>query len=167
MVTLSGIFESKAKTRFNGGIDFVRCLGGSLAINFSKNLVCKVRNWYHQKMMFFQIIWLLNFLSSLIKKQPFIIFLLIKQRIYDYFSEFASEALHIVIFENFVIQWRLASRNWKLPLFFASLLKSLTTWPQLQSNLVIKKFLIRNKLMLRNHFPRPNANLLHKDKEQF
>jgi hypothetical protein len=25
-----------------------------------------------------------------------------KQRIYDYFSEFASEALHIVIFENFV-----------------------------------------------------------------
>ena len=60
------------------------------------------RNWYHQKMMFFQIIWLLNFLSSLIKKQPFIIFLLIKQRIYDYFSEFASEAPHIVFFENFV-----------------------------------------------------------------
>ena len=25
-----------------------------------------------------------------------------KQRIYDYFSEFASEALHIVIFENFI-----------------------------------------------------------------
>ena len=30
------------------------------------------------------------------------IFLLKKQRIYDYFSEFASEALHIVIFEIFV-----------------------------------------------------------------
>ena len=32
--------------------------------------------------------------------QPFIIFLPKKQRIYDYFYEFASEALHIVIFEN-------------------------------------------------------------------
>ena len=30
------------------------------------------------------------------------IFLPKKQNIYDYFSEFASEALHIVIFENFV-----------------------------------------------------------------
>jgi hypothetical protein len=30
------------------------------------------------------------------------IFLPKKQRIYDYFNEFASEALHIVIFENFV-----------------------------------------------------------------
>ena len=30
------------------------------------------------------------------------IFLPKKQRIYDYFFEFASEALHIVIFENFV-----------------------------------------------------------------
>ena len=29
-------------------------------------------------------------------------FLPIKQRIYDYFSEFASEALHIIIFENVV-----------------------------------------------------------------
>ena len=35
--------------------------------------------------------------------QPFIIFLAQKkQRIYDYFSEFASETLHIVIFVNFV-----------------------------------------------------------------
>ena len=34
--------------------------------------------------------------------QPFINFLPKKQRIYDYFYEFASEALHIVIFENFV-----------------------------------------------------------------
>ena len=40
--------------------------------------------------------------SLLIKKQPFIIFLPKKQRIYDYFYEFASEALHIVIFENFL-----------------------------------------------------------------
>jgi hypothetical protein len=39
--------------------------------------------------------------SLLIKKQPFIFFPK-KQRIYDYFSEFASEALHIVIFENLV-----------------------------------------------------------------
>ena len=30
------------------------------------------------------------------------IFLSKKQRIYDYFYEFASEALHIVIFENFI-----------------------------------------------------------------
>ena len=38
----------------------------------------------------------------MIKKQPFVIFLHKKQRIYDYIYEFASEALHIVIFENFV-----------------------------------------------------------------
>jgi hypothetical protein len=61
------------------------------------------RNWYHQKMMFFQILFDYQiFFSLLIKKQPFINFLPKKQRIYDYFSEFASEALHIVIFENFV-----------------------------------------------------------------
>ena len=40
--------------------------------------------------------------SLLINKQPFKKFLPKKQRIYDYISEFASEALHIVIFENFV-----------------------------------------------------------------
>ena len=40
--------------------------------------------------------------SLLIKKTPFINFLPKKQRIYDYFYEFASEALHIVIFENIV-----------------------------------------------------------------
>ena len=43
-----------------------------------------------------------NFFSLLIKKQPFIIFFPKKQRIYDYLYEFASEAPHIVIFENFV-----------------------------------------------------------------
>ena len=60
------------------------------------------RNWYHQKMVFFQIFYdyQISF-SLLIKKQPFIICLPKKQRIYDYY-EFASEALHIVIFENFV-----------------------------------------------------------------
>ena len=54
-------------------------------------------------MMFFQILfdYQISF-SLLIKKQPFIFFLPKKQRIYDYFYEFASEALHIVIFENFV-----------------------------------------------------------------
>ena len=36
---------------------------------------------------------------------------------------------------------------------------------QLQSNLVIRNGLIRNKLALRNHLPWPNANLLLKDKE--
>ena len=35
----------------------------------------------------------------------------------------------------------------------------------LQSNLVIRNGLIRNKLVLRNHFPWPNTNLLHKDKK--
>merc|ERR1711997_78477 len=61
------------------------------------------RNWYHQKMIFFQILfdYQISF-SLLIKKQPFIIFLPKKQRIYDYFYEFASEALNIVIFENFI-----------------------------------------------------------------
>ena len=61
------------------------------------------RNWYHQKNIFFQILFdqKISF-SSLIKNKPFIIFLPTKQKIYDYFSEFASEALQIVIFENFV-----------------------------------------------------------------
>ena len=36
---------------------------------------------------------------------------------------------------------------------------------EVQSNLVIRNVLIRYKLALRNHFPWPNANLLHKDKE--
>ena len=35
----------------------------------------------------------------------------------------------------------------------------------IQSNLVIRNVLIRNKLVLWNHFPWPNANLLHKNKE--
>ena len=54
-------------------------------------------------MTFFQILfdYQISF-SLLIKKQPFMIFLPKKQRIYDYFSEFASEALHIVIFENLI-----------------------------------------------------------------
>ena len=34
-----------------------------------------------------------------------------------------------------------------------------------QSNLVIRNGLIRNKLVLRNHLSWPNANLLYKDKE--
>ena len=36
---------------------------------------------------------------------------------------------------------------------------------QVQSNLVIRNVLIRNKLVWRNHFPWPIVNLLHKDKE--
>ena len=36
---------------------------------------------------------------------------------------------------------------------------------QIQSNLVIWRVLIRNKLVLRNHFRWPIVNLLHKDKE--
>ena len=61
------------------------------------------RNWYHQTMMLFQILldYYISF-SLLIIKQPFMIFLPKKQRIYDYVYEFASEALHIFIFENFV-----------------------------------------------------------------
>ena len=49
--------------------------------------------------MFFQILfdYKISF-SLLIKMQPFMIFLPKKQRIYDYFYEFASEALDIVIF---------------------------------------------------------------------
>ena len=34
-----------------------------------------------------------------------------------------------------------------------------------QSNLVIRNISIRDKLVLRNHFPGPIVNLLHKDKE--
>jgi hypothetical protein len=56
--------------------------------------------------------------------------LLKKQRIYNYFYEFASEALDIVIFETFIKS--MTSCLLKLKhLVFASLSKSLTTWPQL------------------------------------
>ena len=40
--------------------------------------------------------------SLFIKRQPFIILWPKKQRIYDCCYEFASEVLHIVIFENFI-----------------------------------------------------------------
>jgi hypothetical protein len=36
---------------------------------------------------------------------------------------------------------------------------------EIQSNLALRNCLIRNKLVLRNHFPWPICNLLHKDKE--
>ena len=39
-----------------------------------------------------------------------------------------------------------------------------SSYYMVQSNLVIKNVLVRNKLVLRNHIPRPIANL-HKDKE--
>ena len=52
---------------------------------------------FFQSLFYYQISF-----SLLIKKQLVIIFLPPKQRIYDCFYEFASEALHIVIFENFV-----------------------------------------------------------------
>ena len=41
----------------------------------------------------------------------------------------------------------------------------LPTRSRVLSNLVIRNVLIRNKLVLRNHFPWPIVNLLHKDKE--
>ena len=59
--------------------------------------------WLH----FFHFFWFLSFFPLVppletVKKKELLIFFPKKQRIYDYFSEFASEALHIVIFENFV-----------------------------------------------------------------
>ena len=40
------------------------------------------------------------------------------------------------------------------------------SWKMLiQSNLALRNCLIRNKLVLRNHFPWPICHLLHKDKE--
>ena len=36
---------------------------------------------------------------------------------------------------------------------------------KIQTNLVIRNVLIRNKLVLRNHFSWPSVNLLHEDKE--
>ena len=57
-----------------------------------------IKKWYFSKFYL-----TIKFsLAILIKKQPFIFFLPKKQRIYDYFYEFASEALQIVIFENFI-----------------------------------------------------------------
>ena len=50
-----------------------------------------------------------------------------RQRIYYYFSKFASEALHIVIFENFVKINDLLLIEIESYLYFASLSKSLTT----------------------------------------
>ena len=40
-----------------------------------------------------------------------------------------------------------------------------STKNKVQSNLVIRNVLIRNKLVLRNHFPSTIVNLFHKDKE--
>ena len=40
-----------------------------------------------------------------------------------------------------------------------------SSYYMVQSNLVIKNVLIRNKLVIRNHFPWPIFNLLHKYKE--
>ena len=54
-----------------------------------------------------------------------------KQRIYDYFSEFASEALHIVIFEIFIKSMTSCLSKLKVTPCFCFPLKSLTTRPQL------------------------------------
>ena len=49
-------------------------------------------------------------------------------------------------------------------LFYAPIL-AIKINVKVQSNLVIRNGLIRNKLVLRNHFPQPIGTLLHKDKE--
>ena len=54
-----------------------------------------------------------------------------KQRIYDYFSEIASEALHIVIFENFVKSMTFCLSKLIVTPSFCLAFKSLTTWPHL------------------------------------
>ena len=104
-------------------------------------------------MMFFQILfdyWIS--ISLMIKKQPFIIFLPKKPRIYSYFSEFASEALHIVVFENFVKS--LAYRNWNLHLVFASISKSLTTRQQLCITNCTRNSLLNLSLLFLTNAPK-------------
>ena len=76
---------------------------------YSKLRICGLSrsifwNWYHQKIMFFQILFddKISFIF-LIKNLPFIIFCPNDDgSMTTYFYEFASEVLHIVIFENFV-----------------------------------------------------------------
>ena len=60
-----------------------------------------------------------------------------RQRIYDYFYEVASEALHIVIFENFVKSMTSCLLKLKVTPSFCLLSKSLTTRPHLTN---IKQF---------------------------
>ena len=104
-------------------------------------------------MTFFQILFdYYFFFSLLIKKQPFIIFLPKKPRIYSYFSEFASEALHIVVFENFVKS--LAYRNWNLHLVFASISKSLTTRQQLCITNCTRNSLLNLSLLFLTNAPK-------------
>ena len=52
-------------------------------------------------------------------------------------------------------------------LFYISVAVFYNLWTSMyiQPNLVIRNGLIRNKLVLRNHFLRPIVSLLHKDKE--
>ena len=53
------------------------------------------------------------------------------------------------------------------PLYFNLLWQIEMCKKHLQSNLAIRNGLIRNKLVLRNHFLWPICHLLHKDKELF
>ena len=87
-----------------------------------------------------------------------------KQRIYNYFYEFASEALHIVIFENFVKLWRLVYWNWKLHLVFASLSKSLTTRPHLISRYVTLTKVRQIRTVLWAEFQNKSATVCSTDK---
>jgi hypothetical protein len=55
-----------------------------------------------KKLCFSKFYLTIKFPLAYFKKAALYNFFAQKQRIYDYFSEFASEALHIAIFENFV-----------------------------------------------------------------
>ena len=93
----------------------------SLVLKSGPFLEIGIKNYVFPNFIFDYLI----FFSLLIKKQPFT--KPKKQTIYDYLSEFSSEALHIVIFENFVKINDLLLIEIESYLYFASLSKSLTT----------------------------------------
>ena len=78
-------------------------------------------NWYHQKNIFPNFIWQLNFLYFSDEKAAHYKYFAKRRWIHHYFYEFSSEALHIVVSEN-------------LHQFFASQTKSPMTWLQLIKN---------------------------------
>jgi len=68
-------------------------------------------------------------------------------------------------FQKFLWHW-VIFENKKQNFFWCSVMRHLLFLElKVQSNLVIWNFLIRNKLVLGNHFLWPIVNLLHKDKE--
>ena len=82
--------------------------------------------------------------------------------VFSHAFTFNKRALFFFFLREFrQAQWHIFYEEW----FFFSWCFLVFHSLGIQSNLVIRNGLIRNKLVLRNHFSLPIANLLHKDKE--